>query len=147
MKRLLLLLALGLLFVRCDQASTYVGVYDFEQHNWQAGQHVVFDYLTSSTRTSGEIRLSLRYLAPAIGSKVLLAVKTTRSHSVYCIDTLDFTLNRGIGDRIRSEQIIVRRDVMWLTSAPHHTTVTPLGDLHDVVSLSIEIDNAIEISH
>lgn len=142
MKRLLTLLATLFLIVGCGHEPKFVGVYDFTPQSWEQGQNVVFDFQTLRTQKTGDIRFALRYLPSAVGQRVSLTFKTADHTNLFHIDSLNFTLARGAGEAIRSVEMVVRRDVMWTTSAPHYITITPRSDVADVVSIALIIQNA-----
>lgn len=146
MRRFTLLIALCLGVMGCSSPTTFVGAYDFKDQNWSPEQNVVFDFNTLKTNTTADLLVCLRYLPQATGQKFRLAVRTTNHRNVSFTDTLNIELTRGSGDGVRSIEIIVRRNVIWPRSEPHYITLAPNTTLDNIVSLSLQIDNAAPIN-
>ncbi len=143
-RAIITILLLGLL-CGCSTLTTYSEVYDFSQGEWSGDKRVSFEFCPTTTISSSEVLLTLRYDRTVSNTPVVLYVKTQNGDMLYTVDSLSFTLPRGYGSQLRSVTIPYRENIYWQSLNNHAMTIWPKSDLQHVLSVSIEVDNAQKI--
>lgn len=139
------LLLIAMLLVGCVSDANYNKAVDFKDSVWTQSEIQCFDIVPIDTTLSGEILFNLRYLNECQGEKFDLEFTTTNIvTSKYVKDTIKIELEQGIGNYIRSVEVLYRQDVVWQSGEAHRIAIRPLREIEGIVSLNLEIDNAQE---
>ncbi len=126
----------------CSEPNTYTSFYDFQNNEWKIDEEVVFEFYPKKTNINGDIKLGLRYQPQMVDSTVELYIKTENNDNQYWIDSIEVKLPRGVGDDYRSCDFTLRKTVEWQKNIKHAISISPAKNINNMLSISIEVDNA-----
>lgn len=137
------LLLLMLLLPSCLVDNGYNKHIDLEEPIWLENQVLTYDITPIDTLQRGSITLNLRYFREVQGDTLKLELITRNSKSSrYLRDTLTFGLIKGVGDNIRSIEVLYRDNVVWQSLSHYSISLRPLKPIDGIVSVNLMIDNA-----